>query len=156
MKQGERTVNTTSSGARLQRGLSLIEVLVAMVILSLGLLGMAGLQAAGLRTSQSAFYRAQAAQYAEDMAERMRANLGQAQNYAILMSATSPACAGTCANDTTDWLARLRSLPGGDGAIGIDLANETVTITVQWDDSRGGGGTTASHVIVTRLWNNDR
>jgi type IV pilus assembly protein PilV len=141
---------------RRQRGLSLIEVLVAMVILSLGLLGMAGLQAAGLRTSQSSFYRAQAAQYAEDMAERMRANLGQAANYAIAMSATAPSCAAICASDTTEWLARLRSLPGGDGAVAVDLANETVTITVQWDDSRGGGATTASHAIVTRLWNNDR
>jgi type IV pilus assembly protein PilV len=141
---------------RRQRGLSLIEVLVAMVILSLGLLGMAGLQAAGLRTSQSSFYRAQAAQYAEDMAERMRANLGQATNYAIAMNATAPTCAAICAADTTDWLARLRSLPGGDGSIEVDLANETVTITVQWDDSRGGGATSATHAIVTRLWNNDR
>lgn len=139
-----------------QRGLSMIEVLVAMVILSLGLLGMAGLQAAGLRTSQSAFYRAQAAQYAEDMAERMRANLGQATQYGITLAATGATCGGTCGNDTNEWLARVRSLPAGDGSIAIDLANETVTITVQWDDSRGGGAANASHVLVTRLWNNDR
>jgi type IV pilus assembly protein PilV len=139
-----------------QRGLSMIEVLVAIVILSLGLLGMAGLQAAGLRTSQSAFYRAQAAQFANDMAERMRANLGQATNYALTLAATAPSCGGVCAADINDWLAKLRTLPAGDGAIDIDTVNETVTITVQWDDSRGGGGATANHTIVTRLWNNDR
>src|SRR5215510_11075504 len=76
-----------SSPRSLQRGLSMIEVLVAIVIISLGLLGMAGLQASGLRTSQSAFYRAQAAQFANDMAERMRANLGDARNYTLAMSA---------------------------------------------------------------------
>lgn len=141
-----------------QRGLSMIEVLVAIVIVSLGLLGMAGLQAAGLRASHSAFYRAQAAQLATDMAERMRANLGRATDYALTLAATAPgpACTGVCAADTIDWLAKLRTLPAGDGAIAVDTVNETVTITVQWDDSRGGGGTTSTHTLVTRLWNNDR
>ncbi|MDL1859869.1 type IV pilus modification protein PilV [Betaproteobacteria bacterium PRO7] len=143
---------------RRQRGLSLLEVLVAIVILSLGLLGMAGLQAASLRTSQGSFYRAQAAQYADDMAERMRANNRDATAYALALAATAPgsACTGVCARDINDWLARLRSLPGGDGSIVVDTVNETVTVTVQWDDSRGGGGTAATQTIVTRLWNNDR
>ncbi|MCX8004346.1 MAG: type IV pilus modification protein PilV [Burkholderiaceae bacterium] len=140
---------------RRQRGLSMIEVLVAIVILSLGLLGVAGLQAAGLRASHSAHYRAQAAQFAADMAERMRANLGQAANYALTLAATGPGagCTGVCAADITDWLARLRTLPGGDGAIQVDLPTRTVTIVVQWDDSRGGGANNATHTVVTRLWN---
>lgn len=139
-----------------QRGLSMIEVLVAIVIISLGLLGMAGLQAASLRSSQSAFYRAQAAQLANDMAERMRANLGQATNYGLTLAATAAGCTGVCADDINDWLAKLRTLPAGDGAIAVDTVNEVVTITVQWDDSRGGGAATAAHTLVTRLWNNDR
>lgn len=141
---------------RAEHGLSMIEVLVAMVILSLGLLGMAGLQAASLRTSQSAHYRAQAAQLADDMADRMRANLQFATNYTLAMNATAPTCAGMCATDTTDWLARLATLPAGDGSIAVDAVNETVTITVQWDDSRGGGGATAQHVLVSRMWSDDR
>jgi type IV pilus assembly protein PilV len=137
-----------------QGGLSMIEVLVAIVIISLGLLGMAGLQASGLRTSQSAFYRAQAAQFANDMAERMRANLGDARNYALALSASAPSGTTVRDRDRADWLARVATLPAGDGSIAVDLANNTVTIAVQWDDSRGGGATNANYTLMTRLWNN--
>ena len=132
----------------------MIEVLVAIVVLSLGLLGMAGLQASGLRTSQSAFYRAQAAQFTNDMAERMRANLGDARNYSIAMGASAPTGTTVRDRDRADWLARLATLPGGDGSIAVDLANNTVTIAVQWDDSRAGGATNANYTLLTRLWNN--
>jgi type IV pilus assembly protein PilV len=139
---------------RRQRGLSLLEVLVAIVILSLGLLGMAGLQAAGLRTSQGSFYRAQAAQYADDMAERMRANLGQARTYGLALADAAPTGTSVRDRDLADWLAKLRSLPGGDGSVAIDLASNLVTITVQWDDTRAGGPANANFTVVTRLWNN--
>jgi type IV pilus assembly protein PilV len=146
---------------RRQRGLSLLEVLVAIVILSLGLLGMAGLQAASLRTSQGSFYRAQAAQYADDMAERMRANLGEARGYGLALAdttaTTNSICLATtqvCYRDRADWLARVQSLPGGDGSIAIDAVSNLVTITVQWDDSRAGGPANANYTLVTRLWNN--
>ncbi|MEW5879563.1 MAG: type IV pilus modification protein PilV [Pseudomonadota bacterium] len=137
-----------------QRGLSLLEVLVAIVILSLGLLGMAGLQAASLRASQGSFYRAQAAQYVDDMAERMRANLGQARSYGLALSDSAPTGTSVRDRDLADWLAKLRTLPGGDGAVAIDLANNLVTITVQWDDTRAGGPANANYTVVTRLWNN--
>jgi len=137
-----------------QRGLSMIEVLVAVVIISLGLLGMAGLQASGMRTSQSAFYRAQAAQFTNDMAERMRANLGDARNYTLAMSASAPTGITVRDRDRADWLARLATLPAGAGSIAVDLANNTVTIAVQWDDSRAGGAANANYTLMTRLWNN--
>ena len=137
-----------------QRGLSMIELLVAIVILSLGLLGMAGLQASGLRSSQSAFYRAQAAQFASDMAERMRANLGDARNYTLAMGASAPSGTSIKDKDRADWLARLATLPAGDGSIAVDNVANTVTISVQWDDTRGGGAANANYTLVTRLWNN--
>jgi len=137
-----------------QSGLSLLEVLVAIVILSLGLLGMAGLQAASLRTSQGSFYRAQAAQYADDMAERMRANLGQARTYGLALADAAPTGTSVRDRDLADWLAKLRTLPGGDGSVAIDLGNNLVTITVQWDDTRAGGPANANYTVVTRLWNN--
>lgn len=139
---------------RHQRGLSLLEVLVAIVILSLGLLGMAGLQAASLRTSLGSFYRAQAAQYADDMAERMRANLGEARNYGLALADAAPTGTSVRDRDLADWLAKLRSLPGGDGSVAVDLANNLVTIAVQWDDTRAGGPANANYTVVTRLWNN--
>lgn len=152
-------MNSQTSGANrsahAQRGLSMIEVLVAVVIISLGLLGMAGLQASSLRTSQSAFYRAQAAQFTNDMAERMRANLGDARNYTLARTTFASAPTGTTVRDRdrADWLARLAALPNGRGGIAVDTAANTVTIEVVWDDSRAGGGTNSTYSLVTRLWN---
>ena len=57
-----------------QSGFTLLEVLVAIVVVSLGLLGLAGLQAATLRNNQNAYYRAVATQQTYDIADRIRAN----------------------------------------------------------------------------------
>ena len=135
------------------RGFSLIEVLVSIVVLSIGLLGLASLQISGLRVAQSSFYRAQAAQLATDMADRLRANAGEARACELaLADATPTSPSTTCQRDLVDWRTRLRSLPGGNGAVEVDLVANLVTITVQWDDSRGGGGSTSSFAMVTRLW----
>jgi type IV pilus assembly protein PilV len=137
------------------QGFSLIEVLVAIVVLSVGLLGLAALQVSGLRVGQSSFYRAQAAQFATDMADRLRANAGEARTCELdLADATPTSPTTTCERDLAEWRARLRSLPGGTGAVDVDLVTNAVTITVQWDDSRGGGDAAASFALVTRLWSN--
>jgi type IV pilus assembly protein PilV len=57
-----------------QEGLTLTEILVAVVVLSIGLLGMAGIQMKGLRGSHNTFLRSQATALATDLAERIRAN----------------------------------------------------------------------------------
>jgi len=57
------------------RGVTLIEVLVAIVITSIGILGFASLQFLGINSNQSAYYRSQATFIASDLAERMRANI---------------------------------------------------------------------------------
>jgi len=135
------------------RGFSLIEVLVSIVVLSIGLLGLAALQVSGLRVGQSSFYRAQAAQYATDMADRLRANAGEARTCELALDET-PTGATMCDRDLAEWRARLLALPGGNGAVDVDIATNLVTITVQWDDSRGGGAADANVTLVTRLWGN--
>ena len=135
------------------RGFSLVEVLVAIVVLSIGLLGLAALQVSGLRVGQSSFYRAQAAQFATDMADRLRANAGEARSCELALTEPTPASpTTTCGRDLAEWRNRLRTLPGGNGAVQIDA--NLVTITVQWDDSRGGGATDQTFELVTRLWGN--
>jgi type IV pilus modification protein PilV len=57
-----------------QHGFTLVEVLVTVVILAVGLLGLAGLQAVSMRNNHSAYERTQAVQLAYDMADRVRAN----------------------------------------------------------------------------------
>lgn len=58
-------------------GFTLIEVLIAMLVLGVGLLGLAGLQATSLSSSQSAYNRSQATELAYDLADRMRANMAE-------------------------------------------------------------------------------
>ena len=77
------------------RGFTMIEVLVSVLIMAVGLLGLAGLQATGLRANLNTYMRSQAALLAYDMADRMRANKAgvDAGNYdAIVTTPTDPGC----------------------------------------------------------------
>ena len=121
-----------------QSGFSLIEVLVAIVVLSIGLLGLAGLQATGLRQNQSASYRSTATVLAYDIVDAMRANRADARNdkYTIALAAAAPTGAAVYQQDLNNWLTEIAlRLPAGDGAVSV--VNDVVTVTVQWDDSRG-------------------
>lgn len=112
-------------------------MLVAIVVISVGLLGLAGLQASGMRVSQSSIYRSQAAQLAYDMADRVRANLAALEDYALPLEAEPPAGDSLPERDLRDWRRRLLALPGGTGAVVVGATD--VTIVVQWDDTRGAG-----------------
>ncbi len=86
----------TGSGRRVA-GFSLVEVLVAVVLLSIGLLGLAKLQFWGVRHTGSAYFRTQATQIANEMAERLRANPGgvAADAYALNNDGCRPAQCST-------------------------------------------------------------
>ncbi|MDZ7902174.1 MAG: type IV pilus modification protein PilV [Rheinheimera sp.] len=62
------------AGFKVQRGMTMLEILIAVMVLSVGLLGVAGLQTTNLRNSQSAHQRTMAVLLASGMAERIRAN----------------------------------------------------------------------------------
>jgi type IV pilus assembly protein PilV len=146
-----------------QMGVSLIEVLVAVVVLSIGLLGLAGLQASGMRVGQSSFYRGQAALMAYDMVDRIRANSAGAKagKYDRALSAADETDTNRALTDINDWMARVRILPGGQGAISISGAVATVSIV--WNDQRGTvrGATDYSNAAAQRfdlqaqVWNNN-
>lgn len=113
-----------------QTGSSLLEVLVAVVILAFGLLGLAGLQLNSVKSSHSAYLRSQATLLAYDMADRMRV----AREAAILGRFDD----NSEHVDRTSWDDTIaRSL--GEGATGTvtRAANDQVTITISWDDNRG-------------------
>lgn len=147
-------------------GFTIIEVLVALLVLSVGLLGLAALQATGLRYNHSAYLRSQAVVQVYDMADRMRANLPgvQAGAYSNLSgiptSYTSGSinCVGNSSSnncvaadmaqfDLGQWnTANGGLLPGGAGKVGIAAgggadcanANAVCTITVSWNEIEGG------------------
>lgn len=127
--------------ARRQRGAGMVEVLVAVVVLAIGLLGIAGMQLGSLRSNHSAWMRSEATLRALDIMDAMRANQAAAVNgdYDIAIGAAAPAGATTRDLDLQEWKDNLDILPAGDGAVArAVVAGRTLfTVTVQWDDSRG-------------------
>lgn len=141
---------------RLQRGSSLIEVLVAMVILSLGVLGAVSYISSSMRNSQSSYVRSQATWLAGDIIDRMRANRATAaappNPYNINLN-QQPNGAGVVNEDLVEWRNDLaNSLPAGTGSVQFDNATQNVTVVIRWDDSRVLGGTNVqTYVLETRL-----
>lgn len=80
-----RLIRHPRSCARRSRGVSLIEVLIAMLVLAIGLLGLAALQAQGLKFNNDAYFRSQATILAQDIMDRMRVNRDHslAANYLV-------------------------------------------------------------------------
>lgn len=123
-----------------QAGTSLIEVLVTMVIIAIGLLGLAGLQATSMKNNQGANNRSEATVLAYDIIDRMRANrAGAASGSYNIALGSDPAGATLAATDVARWKAALRSrLPNGDGAIAAtcNASGCFATVTVAWNDTR--------------------
>lgn len=145
------------SGARRAhaRGVSLIEVLVSVVVLSIGLLGVAAMQSIALRGGQSSLESSQAIIQTSAILEAMRANRlnAGAYNTAGMICAT-PAGGGTLAqDDVSNWIGSLKQTIGSGAADATTCGQITgcplnCVITVQWDDSRAGGG--QNRQIATR------
>ncbi|MEQ8956198.1 MAG: type IV pilus modification protein PilV [Gammaproteobacteria bacterium] len=144
-------------------GTSLIEVLVALVILSGGMLGIAGVHAVSLRANQAAYYRTLATTLSTDMIERMRANktgvdlgayddvAGGATADCFTVASCSPA--EMAAQDILDWEAQVAAMlpsaasvvcvdsTGNDGtaaANACDGLGNVYAIKIWWDDDRDG------------------
>ncbi|HCJ29231.1 MAG TPA: type IV pilus modification protein PilV [Pseudomonas sp.] len=127
-----------------QRGATLIEVLVAMLVLSVGLLGLAGMQMTALQSNQSAYYRSQATVLAYDIMDRMRANRADALNGVYDIALKNQACDpnlapnGTLAQkDAAEWLNSLSCLLSPDARGSVVRDGRLFTISVEWNDNRG-------------------
>lgn len=136
-----------------QSGFTLLEVLVAILVLSIGLLGLAGLMASSIRNNHSAYQRTQATWLAYDMIDRMRVNranaITSANNYNIAIGTASSSSSGLAGTDVTGWKTTLaNALPAGDGSVAVDSTSRAVTVIVQWNDSRGTGGNNAQQLRV--------
>lgn len=150
---GRRPRRLHEPGPRTQSGVGLIEVMVAVVVLSFGMLGLAAMQALALRNSQSALERSQAVVHAYAMFDAMRANRAAALigRYDIPMTCAAPDAGDLIANDLRRWITAMRQ----DRALGrsacgrISCGSLACTVTVQWDDSRGAGGNAAHQVRTT-------
>ena len=73
-------------------GFGMIEILVSLLVLAIGLLGLASLQTTGLTQSSETRNRSQAILLADDMFERIRANRDSINSYAVAAPGTAPTC----------------------------------------------------------------
>lgn len=156
-------------------GFTLMEVLVALAVLSIGLLGMAGMQLFSLKSNHNAYLQSQASYFAYDLIDKMRANqVGFANGNYDTSTSSIPGSfvncqttTATCSPDQlatfelTQWKCALGSyendpvcvaplnmisvLPNGDGRVARNGAD--VTVTVQWQE----GANTESIMIMAEL-----
>lgn len=150
---------------RVQSGASLIEVLVAVMILGVGLLGIGAMQTIALRNGQSSLERTQAVIQSYAILDVIRANRANALA-GYYNTGNAPRCAAS-AIDTGDpagqqsaqgevntWVGSLKTAMGGGAADtttcglinceGNTIDGATCTVAVQWDDSRGTGASAAA------------
>jgi len=139
-----------------QTGFSLLEVLIALLVLAVGLLGLAALQNMGLRLNHQSYERTQATILIYDMIDRMRVNpagvvLG---NYSLSMTGTPPTATQNCeasvcttpaalaAYDMNRWISTVAgtasqraALAGGQGSIASVAGSTSLfDISVQWQE----------------------
>ena len=152
-----------------QRGITLLESLVAIVVMALGILGILGVQMRTLSDTQTGVRRAQAIRLIEDMCERMKANPSALANLSSYVSnfaasPTVPSCASGCtaANlatyDVAVWKRTVReSLPLGKASIFVapgeaDGNRRQLGVIVAWrENERDGMSTTDKAAINATL-----
>jgi type IV pilus assembly protein PilV len=134
-----------TSPTTLQKGFSMVEVLIAAVVLSVGMLGVAGLQIRALRHNQSSLERALAVVEIHAMADALRADRINAANgvFDITLAAADPTGTTFAATAVAGWRANLRNElgAGATGSVDCDGSNRCL-ITVRWEErSDPAGGT---------------
>ena len=170
------TSYTCRAGRPGQGGFTLLEVLIALLVLSISLLGIGKLMMLSARANDSAYMRSQATALAYTMLDAMRANRQAAivQGYDTAMGVVPglPGCGTTVANpcnsgqqaqnDLSLWGASLAAaLPLGQGSVatavvpapGSGANNVTATVTVQWADkvAEQSFGAPAGNVVAITL-----
>lgn len=143
----------TPRPARTVQGSSMLEILIAVLVLAIGLLGVAALQARALKNNQSALERSQAVALAYFIFDAMRANIDEAQTgaYNLPRTCTLLNNGNLVANDQRLWLHAIKDTLGNNSrSCGeISCLGPTCTIRIYWDDSRGTDGNSNQFIEIT-------
>ena len=128
-----------------QRGLTLIESMIALLVISVGLLGIAALNLTSMQQHSSALHHSKAVWVGYNMADRIRANVTRFGDYAGIdtdNSYSQDCNAGDCTtgqlvtSDAEQWARKVRGLPGGRGMVSGDATR--LVVRVMWDDEGTG------------------
>ena len=141
-------LNNTMKMQKIQRGLTLIEALIALLVISIGLLGIAALQLTSLKQTSNANWSSQAVWYSYEMTDRINAN--RSENNASLNNYlgidtnndySQDCVASTCSTaqmataDAEQWKILISNLPEGRGVINAGPMPNSLDISVLWRDS---------------------
>ncbi|QNP40957.1 type IV pilus modification protein PilV [Lysobacter solisilvae (ex Woo and Kim 2020)] len=135
-------------------GVGLIEVLIATVILAFGLLGIAALQMATLKKSQSSLSRSQATVQTYAILDAMRANRDAARigKYNLTtMTCAAPDPTSLAMSDLANWIGSLKRDLGESACAMVVCGSVECEISVQWSDERAKGDSSYTTRTVTRL-----
>lgn len=143
-------------------GFSMIEVLIALLVLAIGLLGFALLQTMNLRYTQSAQYRTQATNLAYDLLDQMRANRYQAAWYGTAGFTAGEVDVDECPerptgsvsieDSITRWQCQVVRTLGPSAYAGVTYDNSVVTVSIIWGDQRWeDGNPVTTFELMTRL-----
>jgi type IV pilus assembly protein PilV len=133
-----------------QAGAGLIEVLIAVLVLSIGMLGMVGLQTWALRNNQSAMQRGLAVVQAYYIADVMRAARATAVNsgFDLDIDDDAPSDTSFASASLADWRASLVQALGPGATGSVDCNGPICDIVVRWDDSRAINGSSEQEVRI--------
>lgn len=140
-----------------QQGATLIEILITVLVMSVGLLGMATLQIKALQQNNDAMLRTKAVMLSDDIVNRMRSNrtAAIAGDYDITLSANAPTGSTIADSDLNQWLTAIAgNLPSGDGAVNVIATASKINeakVQVCWDEDRGGNAPATCFSFVTGL-----
>jgi type IV pilus assembly protein PilV len=147
-----RPASPRPSGRRVLRrlprqGVGLIEVLVSVLVVSVGLLGAAAMQAASLRNNQGSYDHAQSTVATQAILDAMRSNPAgvTAGSYnTVGFVCTAPTTSNLATRDLARWITGMQATmgPSACGSVTCNGAGECV-VRVRWDDSRSSGGSAA-------------
>ncbi len=140
-----------------QHGATLVEILVAVVILSFGLLGIAAMQTRALQGNQSSLQRSQAIIVNNSLLDAMRidrANVTSSKyEIASVCGASGVSDPGLAGANLRDWLSTATQSvgPTSCGTVKCDAGTFVCSVTLEWDDSKAGGLAGQKVTITTKL-----
>lgn len=128
------------AGRRRQQGIGMIEVMVAVLILAIGLLGIAALQAITLKNTGSSASRTQAAMQVYSMMDIIRADRDNLGTYNTNIYTDGEEGAEPGSMEGWLWGLKATVAPDAQGLVRCNADSMTCTVGVKWNDERGTGG----------------